>query len=103
MDLELSTGLLAEIGGWAALKEARILFERGKVTEVRREGNILRGSVQGAEKIYEAQIVARGARRAGGSALHLPRIAPQRMCLRPCARGGTGCAEPGAGETRRRE
>jgi len=54
--VELSTGLLVEIGGWPALKEARILVERGKVTDARREGAVLRGRVQGAEKIHDAQI-----------------------------------------------
>jgi superfamily II DNA or RNA helicase len=54
--LELNVNLLAEIGGWQALKEARGLVERGKVSEVRREGETIRARVQGAEKIYDAQI-----------------------------------------------
>ena len=54
--VELSTQLLAEIGGWPALKEARVLVERGKVSDARREGAVLRGRVQGPEKIHDAQI-----------------------------------------------
>jgi superfamily II DNA or RNA helicase len=54
--LELSTNLLAEIGGWPALKEARLLVERGKVHDARREGDLVRARVEGAEKSYEAQI-----------------------------------------------
>jgi superfamily II DNA or RNA helicase len=60
MSLELSTNLLAEIGGWPALKEARALVERGKVVEGRREGDIIRARVHGAEKIYDAQIKLAG-------------------------------------------
>ncbi|MCE0498690.1 MAG: SNF2 family helicase [Methylacidiphilales bacterium] len=55
--VELNLGLLAEIGGWPALKEARALVERGKVLEAVREGVLLRGRVQGAEKVYDAQIL----------------------------------------------
>ena len=50
-------GLLAEIGGWPVLKEARALVERGKVLEAAREGALIRGRVQGGEKIYDAQIL----------------------------------------------
>ena len=54
--LELNTNLLAELGGWQALKEARGLVERGRVTEARREGAVIRARVQGAEKIHEPRI-----------------------------------------------
>ena len=54
--LELTTNLLVEIGGWAALKEARALVGRGRVRDARREGAVIRARVQGAEKVYEAQI-----------------------------------------------
>ncbi|MCE0523859.1 MAG: SNF2 family helicase [Methylacidiphilales bacterium] len=54
--LELDSNLLAEIGGWPALREARALVERGRVHDARREGDLIRARVQGAEKIYEAQI-----------------------------------------------
>ena len=54
--LELTNNLLAEIGGWPALKEARTLVERGRVSDVQRDGAVIRARVQGAEKIYEAQI-----------------------------------------------
>jgi superfamily II DNA or RNA helicase len=54
--LELNTNLLAEIGGWPALKEARALVERGKVSGATRDGAVIRARVQGAEKIYDAQI-----------------------------------------------
>ena len=54
--LELTTNLLADIGGWAALKEARALVERGKVSDARREGAVIRARVQGAEKIHDAQL-----------------------------------------------
>src|SRR5580658_779673 len=55
--LDLTTNLLAEIGGWPALKEARGMVERGRVTEARREGDTLRAKVRGAEKTYDPQIV----------------------------------------------
>ena len=55
--VELSTDLLVELGGWPALKEARGLVERGRVSEVKREGARITGRVQGAEKSYDAQIV----------------------------------------------
>jgi hypothetical protein len=54
--LELSLNLLVDIGGWPALKEGRVLLERGKVSEVHREGATIHARVQGAEKVYEAQI-----------------------------------------------
>jgi superfamily II DNA or RNA helicase len=54
---ELNLSLLAEIGGWPALKEARALVERGKVTDAQRDGKIIRARVQGAEKVYEPRIV----------------------------------------------
>jgi superfamily II DNA or RNA helicase len=54
--VELSTNLLAEIGGWPALKEARAMVERGRVHDARREGDIIRARIQGAEKTNDAQI-----------------------------------------------
>ena len=54
--LELNQNLLAEIGGWPAMKEARALVERGKVTDARREGAIICARVHGAEKVYDPQI-----------------------------------------------
>jgi superfamily II DNA or RNA helicase len=54
--VELSQNLLAEIGGWPALKEARALVDRGRVLEVKREGAIIRARVQAGEKIHEPQI-----------------------------------------------
>jgi superfamily II DNA or RNA helicase len=54
---ELNTSLLAELGGWPALKEARLLVERGKVRDARREGDVIRARVQGAEKAYEPKII----------------------------------------------
>ena len=54
--LELTTNLLAEIGGWPALKEARALVERGRVSGARRDGAVLRARVQGGEKVHEPQI-----------------------------------------------
>jgi superfamily II DNA or RNA helicase len=54
--LELTNDLLVEIGGWAALKEARGLVERGRVSEAHREGDVIRARVQGAEKIHTPQI-----------------------------------------------
>src|SRR5258706_8962956 len=54
--LELSTNLLAEIGGWPALKEARALVATGRVMEVRRDGPAIRARVQGGEKMVDAQI-----------------------------------------------
>jgi superfamily II DNA or RNA helicase len=55
--VELSINLLVELGGWPALKEARLLLGQGRVTNARREGDVIRASVRGAEKIYEPQIV----------------------------------------------
>ena len=55
--LDLNLNLLAEIGGWPALKEARALVQRGRVTEARREGDTIRARVQGAEKVHEPQII----------------------------------------------
>jgi hypothetical protein len=54
--VELNQSLLAELGGWPALKEARALVERGKVLEVRRDGAMICARVQGAEKVYDPQI-----------------------------------------------
>ena len=54
--LELTNNLLVDIGGWPALKEARTLVERGRVSDARREGAVIRARVQGAEKVYEPQI-----------------------------------------------
>jgi superfamily II DNA or RNA helicase len=55
--VELSTDLLVDLGGWPAMKEARGLVERGRVSEVKRDGPRITGRVQGAEKSYDAQIV----------------------------------------------
>jgi superfamily II DNA or RNA helicase len=55
--VELNTGLLVDLGGWPALKEARGLVERGRVSNVQRDGPRLAGRVQGAEKSYDAAIV----------------------------------------------
>jgi superfamily II DNA or RNA helicase len=54
--VELSTNLLVELGGWAALKEARGILAQGRVTNARREGGVILASVRGAEKIYEPRI-----------------------------------------------
>ena len=54
--LELTNNLLAEIGGWPALKEARALVERGRVRDAHRDGDIVRARVRGNEKVYDAQI-----------------------------------------------
>ena len=55
--LELTNNLLAEIGGWPALKEARALVERGRVRDAHREGDTIRATVQGAEKTHQPQII----------------------------------------------
>jgi superfamily II DNA or RNA helicase len=54
--IQLDMNLLAEIGGWPALKEARALVGRGRVRDARREGAVIRATVAGADKVYEAQI-----------------------------------------------
>jgi hypothetical protein len=54
--VELNQSLLAELGGWPAMKEARALVERGKVLEVTRDGAAIRARVQGGEKVHEPQI-----------------------------------------------
>ena len=54
--LALTTGLLAEIGGWPALKEARQLVARGCVTEARQEGATIFARVRAAEKIFEPRL-----------------------------------------------
>ena len=51
--LDLTADLLVELGGWPALREARSLVERGKVTDARRENSIIRAHVHGADKIHE--------------------------------------------------
>ena len=55
--LELSANLLAEIGGWQVLKEARALVAAGRVKEVQRDGPTIRARVQGGEKIHDTQII----------------------------------------------
>jgi superfamily II DNA or RNA helicase len=55
--LDLTTNLLAEIGGWPALNEARGLVERGRVSDARREGDTIRARVRGAEKTHEPQLI----------------------------------------------
>jgi superfamily II DNA or RNA helicase len=55
--VELSTNLLVELGGWPALKEARGLVAQGRVTNARREGDVILASVRSAEKTHEPQIV----------------------------------------------
>jgi hypothetical protein len=55
--VELTTNLLAEIGGWPALKEARVMVDRGRVHDARREGDTIRARIQGAEKTNDAQII----------------------------------------------
>jgi superfamily II DNA or RNA helicase len=54
--VELNTNLLVELGGWPAMKEARGLLERGKVTAARRERDIITAQVRAEEKIYEPRI-----------------------------------------------
>jgi superfamily II DNA or RNA helicase len=54
--LELSTNLLVELGGWPALKEARVLLERGKVSGAKRESDIISAQVRVDEKTYEPRI-----------------------------------------------
>jgi superfamily II DNA or RNA helicase len=54
--VELSMNLLVELGGWPALKEARVLVGQGRVTNARREADVILASVRGAEKTYEARI-----------------------------------------------
>jgi len=54
--LELTTNLLVEIGGWPAFKEAQTLVGRRRVRDAHRDGAVIRARIQGAEKIYDAQI-----------------------------------------------
>jgi superfamily II DNA or RNA helicase len=55
--VELNNDLLVELGGWPVLKEARALVERGRVSNVERDGTRIAGRVQGAEKSHDARIV----------------------------------------------
>src|SRR5262245_50822614 len=50
----LTEKLLADAGGWAALKEARALFAAGRVLEARYEPPNLTGRVRGGETEYRA-------------------------------------------------
>ena len=52
--IPLSEKLLADAGGWAALKEARSLLAAGRVLEARYEAPLLSGRVKGGETEYRA-------------------------------------------------
>ena len=90
--VELNQSLLAELGGWPALKEARVLVERGKVLEVtaRRRGDSRAGAGRGeSARAADHAGRPRGERR---SALYLRRIAPLRAAFaRTRSRRGWRC------------
>lgn len=52
--VELTEKLLMDAGGWEAMKEARALYEAGKVIEARYEPPSLSGLVRGADVEYRA-------------------------------------------------
>ena len=74
--LELSTNLLVDLGGWPAMKEARTLVQRGLVREAARDGAIIRGKVQAAEKVHEPRITL--AERAANVEVHCTCIESRR-------------------------
>ncbi|MEQ1852277.1 MAG: SNF2-related protein [Chthoniobacteraceae bacterium] len=59
--VELTEKLLMDAGGWEAMKEARALYEAGKVIEARYEPPLLSGLVRSADVEYRAglQVLSR--------------------------------------------
>ena len=54
--LAVTLDLLADIGGWPLLKEARACVSAGRVLGARREGDVLRGQVKISDKVHQAEI-----------------------------------------------
>ena len=52
--VDLSEKLLADAGGWQALKEARALLEMGRVTSASYTPPVLKGFVRGVDAEYRA-------------------------------------------------
>ncbi len=57
--MDLTDKWLGDIAGWQVLKSARSLLERGLVTEVRREGDSLRGLVTEGPKRFQSGLLIR--------------------------------------------
>ena len=57
--LQLTEKILMEAGGWEAMKEARALYEAGKVIEATYEPPVLAGRVRGGESEFRAGLRVR--------------------------------------------
>ena len=57
--LELTEKILMDAGGWEAMKEARAIYEAGKVTEASYEPPVLAGRVRGADAEFRAGLVVK--------------------------------------------
>ena len=57
--VELTEKILMEAGGWEAMKEARAMYEAGKVTEATYEPPVLAGRVRGADAEFRAGLRVR--------------------------------------------
>ena len=57
--VELTEKLLMEAGGWEAMKEARAMYEAGKVIEASYEEALLAGRVRGAESEFRAGLIVK--------------------------------------------
>src|SRR5260370_34208223 len=98
------------MGGGPGRKGWRLLVGRGGGREARREGDVIRARVQGAEKVYEAQITladrvanievrctcaeSRRSGRVCPHALAAGLALLQPMVAAPGPRGGAGAAGP---------
>ena len=57
--VELTEKMLMEAGGWEAMKEARAIYEAGKVTEATYEPPVLAGRVRGADAEFRAGLLVK--------------------------------------------
>ena len=57
--IELTEKLLMEAGGWEAMKEARALYETGRVIEAAYEPPVLAGRVRGGEVDFRAGLLVK--------------------------------------------
>ncbi|MEO6739606.1 MAG: SNF2 helicase associated domain-containing protein, partial [Chthoniobacteraceae bacterium] len=57
--VELTEKMLMDAGGWEAMKEARAIYEAGKVTEATYEPPVLAGRVRGADAEFRAGLLVR--------------------------------------------
>ena len=57
--VELTEKLLMDAGGWQAMKEARAIYETGRVIEAAYEPPVLAGRVRGADSEYRAGLLVK--------------------------------------------